>query len=160
MDYKINKEDYKKMLSKFYFYKLKWLLIFALVALLFGTYCLIVGIIYDDKEMIKYAVNSYSFSVLFVLGYVISGTTYKKQSLGISGFNTHDEIEYRIERNDDLIKLYDMTNDNHSTIKIADITKIKTFKDKEFCFIICEHKALIVKNNEIIENIRKEIESK
>ena len=75
-------------------------------------------------------------------------------------FNNNNEIEYRMERNDNSIKLYDLTNDNHSTIKIEDITQIKTFKDKEHAFIVCGQKAFIVKNNEIIENIKKEIETR
>ncbi|MBQ3502569.1 MAG: hypothetical protein IJA72_02790 [Clostridia bacterium] len=160
MEYKINKEDYKKMLSKFYFNKFKWYLIFALIATLFGTYCLIVGIVYDDKETIKYAVNGYSFAVIFLLVYVIGIKTSKKQSLNATRFNDNNEIEFRMEREEDSIKLYDLTNDNYSTIKIQDITKVVAFKDKEYSFIVCEYRAFIVKNNEIIDNLKQEIENK
>lgn len=156
MEYKINKEDYQKVLSKFYFYKVKWLLILTIVAIAFGTYGLLVGI-FSDKGAFKYMGYGYGCGVLFLFAYIVGAKTYKKQSLNAMKFNNNNEIECRMERNEDSIKLYDLTNDNHSTIKIEDVTQIVTYMHREYSIIVCGQRAFIVKNNEIIDNLKQEI---
>ncbi len=157
MEYKINKEDYEKMLSKFYSHKVKWLLILAFMAIVFGTYCLFVGI-FSDKGAFKYMGGGYGCFVLFLYVYIAGGKTYKKQSLNAIRFNDNNEIECYMEQQDNSIKLYDLTNDNHSTIKIEDITGIKTFNDKEYSFIVCGQRVFIVKNNEVMDNLKQQLE--
>ncbi|MBQ3502570.1 MAG: hypothetical protein IJA72_02795 [Clostridia bacterium] len=157
MDYSISKQDLKKLLAKLYLHmrnNLAIILLFGWGLELFTIFNCIFGNMYELSDVITMGLIDLVASLLFISGMI----KYVNYCIKFNKFDNVNVIEYSFEKEDNNIKIYTKTNDTNVIIPIDEINEIVKFK--KFSFVIYGKTAKPVINNEIIENIRKEINTK
>lgn len=156
INYSITKKELKHLLLKLYLHLRNNFAIILLIGWgyeFFIIFNCIFGNAYSLSDIISMGLVDFFATLFFILGMI----KYVRYCIKFNNFSNVDVIEYSFEKLDDCVKIYTKANDNTLIFQISDIKEIICFKN--YSFIIYDKFAKPVKNGELLDSIKKELDN-